>query len=63
MLKSPLTFTHLTTVTYLSQVPGSGDMTLTKVITNVLTQTHSLLVPFLPPSVTAKVTLVALQVN
>lgn len=56
MLKSPLTFTHITTVTYLSQVPGAGDMTLTKVITNVLTQTHSLYVPLPPPSVTAKVT-------
>lgn len=56
ILKSPSTFTRVTTVTYLSQVPGSGDMTLTKVITNVLTQTHSLLVPLLPLSVTAKVT-------
>ena len=56
MLKTPLTFTHMTTVTYLSQVPGAGDMTLKKVITNVLTQSHSLQVPLLPPSVTAKVT-------
>lgn len=56
ILKSPSTFTLVTTVTYLSQVPGAGDMTLTKVIANVLTQTHSLLAPLPPPSVTAKVT-------
>lgn len=48
--------THVTTVTYLTQVPGSGDMTLLEVITNTVTQTSNYLAITHPARVTAKVT-------
>lgn len=47
--------THVTTVTYLTQVPGSGDMTLLEVITNTVTQTSNYLAITHPARVTAKV--------
>lgn len=53
--QSLLTITHVTTVTYLTQMPGSGDMTRMEVLTNVVTHDRRFLTSTIPPSVTAKV--------